>query len=131
MTDITANGLAPRSIDLTSDAARQRVRKRYRAETRFRAYGVGAILFALAFLVFLISDIVIKALPAFTVSTLTLEVEVNREAIDPDGTGKPEVIATGDFMVPIRNALLKEFPEAKDDRKARMALDRPGEHRRA
>ena len=41
-------------------------RKRYRAEARFRAYGIAAILFALAFLVFLVTDIVIKAMPAFT-----------------------------------------------------------------
>ena len=122
MTDITANGLAPRSIDVSSDAARARIRKRYRAETRFRAYGIAAILFALAFLVFLVTDIVIKAIPAFTVSTLTLEVEATREAIDPDGTGDPKVIAAADFMVPIRNALLKEFPEAAEDRRARTAL---------
>jgi phosphate transport system permease protein len=122
MTDITANGLAPRSIDVSSAAARGRIRKRYRAEARFRAYGIGAVLFALFFLVFLVTDIVIKALPAFTVSTVTLTVDVSREAIDPDGTGDPKVIATGDFMVPIRNALLAEFPEAASDRRARLAL---------
>jgi len=122
MTDITANGFTPRSIDVTSDAARQRIRKRYRSEARFRAYGIAAILFALAFLVFLITDIVIKALPAFTVSTLTLTVDISREDIDPDGTGDPKVIAAADFMVPIRKALLKQFPEAADDRRARLAL---------
>jgi phosphate transport system permease protein len=122
MTDITANSFTPRSIDVSSDAARARIRKRYRAEARFRAYGIAAILFALAFLVFLVTDIVVKALPAFMVSNLTLDVEVSREVIDPDGTGDPKVIATADFMVPIRNALLKEFPEAADDRRARMAL---------
>ena len=51
MTDATANGFAPRAIDVSSDAARARIRKRYRAETRFRAYGIFAVLFALAFLV--------------------------------------------------------------------------------
>ena len=122
MTDLTANGLAPRSIDVSSEAARARIRKRYRAEARFRAYGIAAILFALAFLVFLVTDIVIKALPAFTVSTLAIEVEVTREAVDPDGSGDPKVIATGDFMLPIRTALLREFPEAADERRARMAL---------
>ena len=70
MTDATANGFAPRAIDVSSDAARARIRKRYRAETRFRAYGIFAVLFALAFLVFLVTDIVIKSIPAFTVSTL-------------------------------------------------------------
>ena len=122
MTDLTANGLGPRAIDLTSDAARARIRKRYRAEARFRAYGVFAILFALAFLVFLITDITIKAVPAFTVSSITLQVEVSRDAVDPEGTGDPAVIATGDFMAPIRAALLEAFPEVADDRRGRSAL---------
>jgi phosphate transport system permease protein len=113
---------AARSLDMTSDAARKRTRKRYRAEARFRLYGIAAIVFAFAFLVLLIGDILIKAMPAFTASSLTLTVDVTAEAIDPENTGKPAVIATGDFMAPIRAALLKVFPEAANDRKARQAL---------
>ena len=36
-----------RVLDLTSDAARAHVRRRYRAEARFRAYGIAAIGFAI------------------------------------------------------------------------------------
>ncbi len=122
MTDATANGFGPRAIDVTSDAARARIRKRYRAETRFRVYGILAVLFALAFLVFLVTDIVIKSLPAFTVSSLTLTVEVDPEDIDPGGTGDPAIIAAGDFMAPIRAALIAKFPEVASDRRARSNL---------
>ena len=117
MTDIALPG---RSIDLASEAARRRIRKRYRAEARFRAYGIAAILFALTFLVFLIGDIVIKAMPAFTTYSLSLEVEPTREALGLEAADAN--VATGDFMAPIRAALLKAFPYAKDDRKLRQKL---------
>jgi phosphate transport system permease protein len=122
MTDIAATG-QPRAVDLSSDAARRRTRKRYRAEARFRAYGVAAILFALAFLVFLVSDIVIKAVPAFTLYSVTLELEASREALDPEGTGQPGVIARGDFVAPIRSALQAMFPDAAAERRTRQALN--------
>jgi phosphate transport system permease protein len=117
MTDIALPG---RSIDLSSEAARRRIRRRYRAEARFRAYGIAAILFALAFLVFLIGDIVIKAMPAFTTYSLSLEVEPTREALGLEAADAN--VATGDFMAPIRAALLEAFPYARDDRKLRQRL---------
>ena len=121
MTDMTIAG-SSRAIDVTSPLARGRIKRRYRAEARFRAYGVAAILFALTFLVLLVSDIFYKAMPAFTANSLHLTVDVSQEAIDPDATGRLEVIANGDFMAPIRAALLKEFPDVAGDRKARAAL---------
>jgi phosphate transport system permease protein len=117
MTDVA---LPSRSIDVSSEAARRRIRKRYRAEARFRAYGIAAILFALAFLVFLIGDIVIKAVPAFTSYSVELEVEPTREAL---GLEAPDAnIATGDFMAPIRAALLADFPYVSKDRRLRQKL---------
>jgi phosphate transport system permease protein len=122
MTDmVVTTGAAP-AIDIKSAAARARTRKRYRAEARFKAYGIAAILFALAFLVFLVSDIVIKAIPAFTTTDLALRVNVTAEAIDPDRTGRPDVIARGDFMAPVRAALLEQFPSVAGDRRSRQKL---------
>jgi phosphate transport system permease protein len=122
MTDIAATA-RPGAVDLSSDTARRRTRRRYRAEARFRAYGIAAILFALAFLVFLVTDIVIKAIPAFTLNSMTLEVEASREALDPQGTGQRDVIARGDFIAPIRDALQAIFAEAAAERRSRQALN--------
>jgi phosphate transport system permease protein len=121
MTDIAVTQ-RPRAIDLSSDVARRRTRKRYRAEARFKAYGVAAILFALAFLVFLIGDILIKAIPAFTVNSMALEVEASREALDPEATGRADVIARGDFVAPIRAALYEIFPGVAEERRLRQQL---------
>lgn len=111
-----------RVLDLTSDAARAHVRRRYRAEARFRAYGIAAIGFAALALVVLVADIVVKAVPAFTISELTLEVQASAEAIDPTGSNDPAVIARGDFIQPIRQALLADFPGVAENRRQRQAL---------
>ena len=120
MTDAVAT--STRAVDFSSEAARRHVRQRYRAEARFRLYGIGAILVEAADLVVLVGDIVIKSIPAFTISELTLEVEASAEAINPDGSTDPAVIARGDFVKPIREALLARFPGAADNRRQRQQL---------
>src|SRR5690242_17773905 len=99
-----------RVLDLTSDAARAHVRRRYRAEARFRAYGLGAILYAAVARDVLVDDIVIKSAPAFTIAELTFDVPVRAEAVDPTGSDEPAVIARGDFVKPIREKVLTMVP---------------------
>lgn len=111
-----------RVLDLTSDTARAHVRRRYRAEARFRSYGIAAIGFAALALVVLVADIVVKAVPAFTIAELTMQVEASAEAIDPSGSNDPAVIARGDFVKPIRDSLLAMFPGVAENRRQRQAL---------
>ncbi len=120
MIDITATG-ASRPHDVTSDAARARVRKRYRAEARFRAYGIAAIAFAALFLIALIGDVVSRAVPAFTTSYVSLEVQVDPAAVDPKGDKTPASLMSGNYDTPVRAALAKLLPGA-NDRLARRQL---------
>ncbi len=119
MTDISSPN---RVFDVTSDAARARVRKRYRAEARFRAYGIAAIGFAALFLVALITDVVYRAAPAFTTSWLSIEVPATPSDIDPKGDGSVESIASGNFDAPVRARLAELLPGA-NDRVARRQLN--------
>ncbi|RXF72759.1 phosphate ABC transporter permease PstA [Hansschlegelia zhihuaiae] len=112
MTDATANGLAS-ARSLETDAARARIRKRYRAEARFKAYGIGAIAFAAAFLVVLMADIVGKAWPAFTTTHLALTVTPSAEEVDPDGSKQPASLARGDYAKPLRDAYQALFPQVR------------------
>ncbi len=105
-----------RKVDVTSDAARALVRRRYRAETRFRLYGLAAILFAAVFLVVLLADIVSRALPAFTQSRLSLDLPVSAEAVDPARS------AAGDFDKVVSEGLLALFPRVTE-RRDRKALE--------
>jgi phosphate transport system permease protein len=74
MTDaaVAPPAVLTRRRDIDSDAARARVRQRYRTERRFRAYGLIAIVVTTVFLVTLVADILRKGLPAFTQHSLVL-----------------------------------------------------------
>ncbi len=120
MTDTTLPGV--RSIDLGTDAARARIKARYRAEGRFRFYGLAAIGITALFLVVVLTDIVIKGYPAFTQNVLMMNINVDAAEIDPKGSRNPAEIRAGDFQALVRNALRADFPEAKD-RAQRRQLD--------
>lgn len=107
MTDVTVlpGSRSSRRLDTTSDAARARVRNRYRAEARFRWYGICAIVVTAVFLVILITDIMVKGLPAFTQHSIAVDVPITAELADPEGKRTPEALAAGDYNGLVRNAV--------------------------
>ena len=120
MTDSTLSGI--RSIDVGTDAARARITARYRAESRFRFYGLAAIGVTALFLAVVLTDIVVKGYPAFTQNVLVMNITVDPAEIDPKGSRNPDDIRAGDFQALVRDWLRKEFPDAKD-RVQRRQLD--------
>lgn len=111
MTDMAATAEAGKRHITDSDEARARVRKRYRAEARFKAYGIGAIAFAAAFLVVLMTDIVSKAWPAFTTTHLALSVTPEASDVDPAGDKSQASLARGDYNKSVRAAYTALFPQ--------------------
>jgi phosphate transport system permease protein len=109
MTDL-ANSRS-RGIDFTSEAARRRLARRYRAEARFRSNGIISLAVTAIFLFVLLSDVVIKGLPAFWQHSLLLEAAVEPATIDPGGTRDPATIARADFNRLIKDGLAALFPE--------------------
>jgi phosphate transport system permease protein len=120
MTDVTAPAI--RTVDIATDAARARVRARYRAEARFKFYGIAAIAITAIFLVIVLTDILMKGIPAFTQHQLEMQIKIDAAEIDPQGTRDPAVIRSGDFQLLIRNALRAQFPDVTD-RAGRRLLD--------
>ncbi len=120
MTDSTLSGI--RSIDVGTDAARARITARYRAESRFRFYGLAAIGVTALFLAVVLTDIVVKGYPAFTQNVLVMNITVDPAEIDPKGSRNPDDIRAGDFQALVRDWLRTEFPDAKD-RVQRRQLD--------
>ena len=94
MTDMALPSV--RTADFASDAAQARVRARYRAEARFKAYGLFAIGLTGLFLVLVLTDIIAKGLPAFTQYRVTLDITFSASDIDPQGTRDPQVLSNGD-----------------------------------
>ncbi|MEN0001933.1 MAG: phosphate ABC transporter permease PstA [Pseudomonadota bacterium] len=59
-----------------------RTKKRHRAEARFKAYGIGAIVIGLFFLVMLAISIVRSGIPAFTNAVVAIDFTLTQEQFD-------------------------------------------------
>lgn len=74
-----------------NEIIRARIKRRYAAERRFRAYGIAAILFGLAFLVALFSTILLRGYTAFQQSTFTLDVVLDQAAFGSSAPTQSEL----------------------------------------
>lgn len=93
-----------------TELVRKSLQKRYFKERLFKAAGVFSIATAILFLMLLLADIVIKAVPSFTKTNIELKVTLDANEIGvSDNPTKAELMA-GDFRKVIRNALAKQFP---------------------
>jgi phosphate transport system permease protein len=113
MTDtITHTTAAPirRRVDTTSPEAQAGVRRRYRAEARFKSYGLLAILTAAVFLAVLLIDVVTKSLPAFTTNSLQLDVAIPADFVPADQKYNPAAIRSADYLPLMREALKTAVP---------------------
>ena len=88
-----------------------RIRRRYRAEKRFRAYGVTAIVIALTTLVLLIGSIVYRGHSAFVQTHIALDIRFDRSVIDPDGSRDPDRLRGANYTGIARSALQERFPD--------------------
>jgi len=89
------------------------LRGRYWAERRFRAYGLGAVLLGVLFVVFLFGTIISKGLPAFRQAQVTIEITYDPAIIDPEGKRAPEALASADYAAIVRASLRARFPDAE------------------
>ena len=113
MTDISMEGAGAgrqRRLDVTSDAARARIRRRYRAESRFKAYGIAALTVTAAFLALLMFDILRNGLPAFWQHSLVLDVPVKADVVDPAGKRETDAIRSADYFPVMKAALDNAIP---------------------
>lgn len=117
---MSTHDTALKSIHKT-DAARARLKKRYRFETIFKSFGILAVALACAALIWLLSSIVGKAGGAFTETYITLPVDLVRDDIDPKGTQNPKVIRGGNFSGLIKKSLREALPFVKK-RRDKLAL---------
>jgi phosphate transport system permease protein len=84
------------------------IRRRRRTEWRFRMYGIVAIVFAVSMLGLLLVSVVGQGWSAFLQTSITLEVALPKEDIDPDGKGA-EAIREANFQALIEDALFKKL----------------------
>ena len=106
-----------------TEIVKQSLTRRYAREKRFRLYGHCAVFVGFIFLALLLIDIVVKAMPAFSVTEIRVELDLGRENLElpAEGAVTPEMIAGVNFDGVIRQALRDAFPEA-GSRKQKKAL---------
>lgn len=97
----------------TPSARKAQLAKRYRAERRFRAYGIAAISTAGLILFFLMGSILLSSLPAFTQHYVTLDIDITERHVDTQD------LANSDWRALARNALRAQFPEVSGRREKR------------
>ena len=87
------------------------LRKRYKAERRFRMIGLLAIIISCAFLGILLTSIISKGYSAFWRTEIRLTVNFDEKEMDPDHAPLMVDIRNADYSQLIHNALKKRFPQ--------------------
>ena len=97
------------------------VRKRNRAEMRFRAYGILSLAAAGSVLLFLILTIVSSGYTAFFRATVELDVQLDASRMSLAEPYSQDVLMQGRYTSVARDALYAQFPDVTD-RKIRRSL---------
>ena len=95
-------------------AVKARLAKRYRAEGRFRLFGILAIMAAIAVLILLIGSIASQSIPAFRVNELTLSVTLDAARVDPSGNRDQTALRRAPYNSLMQDALRAEFPAVEE-----------------
>jgi len=122
MTDATLSASKSQQRPISAEVG-ARLKVRYRAERRFRAYGLFALLLTSAFVVALLGDILVRGLPAFWQHHVILDVELKADVIDPTGKREVEALRAADYNALAQQALNEAVPGIKS-RQARRTLSR-------
>jgi len=84
--------------------------RRYRAEKRFKAYGLTAIVCGVGFLVFLLGTTFLNGYTALLQTYIAVDISIFDS--DFDGDLSPESLSKGDYPGIIKRSLREAFPEA-------------------
>jgi phosphate transport system permease protein len=110
------------SLKETQERVEKSLGRRYRAEKRFRAYGLMAVLLGVAFVIFLFVNIIGKGVSVFRQSYLQVAVTYDGSIIDPAGTRKLEDLRAADYQALLRAALKEKFPDASSRKDTRELM---------
>lgn len=99
-------------MSATTTQVKKSLQKRYRKEKNFRRMGFGAILLAFLFLVLLFTDMIVKAIPAFTQHTVSMEVSFQPDVLKVEAnTTDTEVLSAAKYRRLVNATLKQAFPD--------------------
>ncbi len=94
-----------------TEIIRNSLKKRYRKERRYRAFGVISVMIAFVFLASLLIDIGIKAWPAFRQTVISMPIDFSAEELGVTAASSQEELRSADYMRLIRTSLEQRFPD--------------------
>ena len=111
-----ASSEARNPTDWGTDAMQRRIRARYRAEKRFRIYGLFAVLLSAGFLAFLLLTMVSSGARGFTQVQVALPVDfaVSNIFLEPsqlEGEDRDQLLAQADFQELARQSAIAAYGE--------------------
>jgi phosphate transport system permease protein len=98
----------------TIDIVNRGLKRRYRAERRFRFYGLSAIVLSILFLGLLFASIIGKGYSAFWQTSIRLAVFFDPEVL------KQDTLVNADYGALVRESLLKKFPQVESRQDKRL-----------
>lgn len=103
----------------TIDLVRKTLDRRYRAEKRFKLFGLAAIICGLLFLVIMFTSIIGNGYTAFYQSYVKLDITYDAEKVDPRGDGSVDSFFAGDYGGLVKQTLRDMYPmiEGRRDKK--------------
>ena len=90
------------------------LRRRYRAERRFQAYGMAAVGLGILFVVLLFYTIISKGYSAFEQTYLRIDVSYPADVVDPNGRRAPADLAEANYEAVLRASLRAQFPNVTE-----------------
>jgi phosphate transport system permease protein len=110
-------GVAP-GLTQGEDAQRH-LRRRHRAEWRYRLYGATAISIALLTLGVLLITVGWQGHSVFWQHQIQLDVFIDPEVVDPEGTRSPKTLSAANYGGLVRGALRERFPDVSGRKQKR------------
>ncbi|MCD6034363.1 MAG: phosphate transporter rane protein 2, PhoT family [Rickettsiales bacterium] len=107
------------------EAIARRVKRRHAANRRFRLYGMIAVGISIAFLFFLLSNIITNGYTAFFQTQIRVPVTLDANAIDPEGTRSAEALASANYDKLIQDGLKQLFPTVEGRMNLRLLYTLP------
>ena len=101
----------------TMDIVGKGLSRRYRAEKRFRLYGISAIILSMVFLSMLFISIIANGYTAFQQTFVQLDIFLDPDAIDAQS------LQDANYQAMVKNSLREMFPEVKTRSEKRRLYD--------
>jgi phosphate transport system permease protein len=125
MTDATGDGSILRGLPKrpTAEETDARIKRRYRAENRFKAIGLAAVMIAFGLLGLLLFSIVSKGYTAFVQTYIQLDVTFAPSELGVAEDAGPAELRKASLTRPLVGALQKIFPGVEDRGEVRRLLN--------